>query len=119
MQTIKVCEYLNTTHLLSPDKGKVLRDVILKKLANLDKVTIDFEGYEYLSSSFLNEAIGNIIIEQKLSSKNFKERILWKNLSKDDEIDLLLAIENAETRLELVKKKIDPDEFYRSTLPAV
>lgn len=119
MSIIKVCEYLKTSHLLSPDKGKVLKEEIDRLLLDNDQVVLDFQGYEYISSSFLNESFGKLIIENKWSLKDFKERITWKNISEDDETDFLIALNNAETRLNLIINNIDPEKFYRTNLPTV
>ena len=118
MQTVMVCEFLKTTHLLSPEKGKQLRDNILSLMEESDLIVLDFDGYEYISSSFFNEALGKILIEKKLTAGKLKQIIQWKNISEDDEIDILLSLENAEIKLRLIQRKIDPEEFYRANLPA-
>jgi hypothetical protein len=119
MSKIKVCEFLNTSHLLSPDRGKVLKEEIERLLLDNEQVNLDFRGYEYISSSFLNESFGKLIIEKEWTLENFQEKITWKNISEDDETDFLIALNNAETRLNLIKNNIDPEKFYRTNLPTV
>ena len=84
---------------------------------NNEEITLNFEGYDYISSSFLNESVGKLIIDQELSVDELKDRIKWENISEEDETDFQIAIENAKTRLHLLKNNIDPEEFYKANLP--
>lgn len=119
MTVIIVCELLQTTSLLSPDKGRELTEKIRECLQDDADVMLDFRECEYLSSSFLNEAIGKQLIENQWTAAEFKARIQWQNLSEDAEIDLALSLENAETKLHLIRNDIDPEEFYNNNLPDV
>ena len=119
MSLISVCCHLQTSALLSPDKGKALYQEISRILAKNNHVILDFQGCEYLSSSFLNEAIGKQLINNQWSAAEIREKICWQNLSEDDEIDLDVAIENAETKLHLIQNDINPEDFYNTNLPNV
>ena len=119
MLSIKVCDFLKTSHLLSPDNGKKLRENVVEGLSTNDSVELDFQGYEYISSSFLNEILGKLLIDNQWSIGEIKQQVKWINISEDDETDFSIALENAETRLKLIKKNINPEEFYRKQLPAV
>ena len=119
MSKIKVCDYLENSHLLSPDKGKELRKKVLDLLNRSESIILDFDGYEYISSSFVNEVLGKVLIEKKWTGEELKRRVKWENLSEDDETDFLISIENAETKLQLIQNNIDPDEFYRANIPAI
>jgi hypothetical protein len=119
MTKIKVCALLKTSNLLAPEKGETLRESIIQALKESSKVILDFEGYEYISSTFLNESIGKLLIDTKWSKEKLLKKISWCNLADDDETDILIAIENAETRLYLLKNNINLEEFYRSNLPTV
>jgi len=116
MAIINVCEFLNTNNLLAPDKGRQLRHKILSLLKGNKEIALNFDGYNYISSSFLNESIGKLIVDQELSVDELTSIIKWENISEDDETDFQIAIENAKTRLHLVKNDIDPEEFYRANL---
>lgn len=117
MAKINVCEFLKTNNLLALEKGEELRHKILNLLQNNKEIILDFEGYDYISSSFLNESIGKLIVDQELSVGELMSRVKLENISEDDEIDFQIAIENAKTRLHLIKSNIDPEEFYRANLP--
>ncbi len=117
MAKINVCEFLKTNNLLAPDKGKELRHKILSLLKDNKETTLNFDSYNYISSAFLNESIGKLIVDQKLSVDELTSRVKWENISEDDETDFLIAIENAKTRLHLIENNIDPEEFYRTNLP--
>lgn len=114
--TINVCEFLGTVNLLAPNKGQELKNKITLLLCSKQTVTLDFSGYKYLASSFLNEAIGRLIIENQWNSAAFKEKVKWINISEDDEVDIELSIENAKTKLYLIKNKIDERQFYQANL---
>jgi hypothetical protein len=118
MKTIKVCDFLGIENLLSPNKGKVLREEILRILSLQDTVVSDFDGYKYISGSFVNESIGKLCIQNRWSEKTLRKKVTWKNLSDDDEIDILIAIENAQTKIYLIDKNIPQDQFYQQNLHA-
>jgi len=118
MKTIKVCDLLGTENLLSPNKGKVLKEEILRILSLQETVVLDFTGYKYIASSFINESIGNLCIQNHWSKKTLLKKVNWINLSEDDEIDILIAIENAQTKIYLIKEKIPQDKFYQENLHA-
>lgn len=113
-----VCEYLHNTNLLSPDLGQKLRKKIVTKNNNRNKIILDFAGYDYMSSSFLNQALGYILINKKWSIREFKKNIKWINVNKDDKLDFDLALENARNKLRLIQNNIDPEKFFREHLPA-
>lgn len=115
--TIHVCQLLGTRSLLSPEKGRQLFEKISELLQDENGVVLDFADCQYLSSSFFNESIGKQLIERRWSAAKLQDRIRWENLAEDDEVDLLLAIENAVTKLHLIEKDIDPDDFYENNLP--
>lgn len=118
MTVINVCQYIGTPNLLSPNKGMRLRNKIMGNLKEHISVTLDFSGYKYISSSFLNEAIGKLCFEMNWNLDTFKKKIRWKNLLEDDELDILIAVENSQTKLFLKKNNMNQQKFYQSTLPA-
>ena len=117
MSIIKVCEILKTRSLLSPDKGKELYDHISEQLEQHAAVTLDFQHCDYISSSFLNESIGRQLIDRRWTAEMLRERIRWHHVPDDDDTDILIAVENAETKLHLINNRIDPDEFYQRHVP--
>ena len=119
MIVINVCDLVETADLLSPKKGDLLRKKISDLLKSNDEVCLDFKNYESLSSSFLNESIGKLIIENEWSPKKSKKMLSWKNLNEDDEVGIEIAIENAKTKLYLIKNKINQAEFYQQNIPAL
>jgi hypothetical protein len=108
---------LGSRSLLSPEKGRQLFEKVSELLNDGAEVILDFADCQYLSSSFFNESIGKQLIERRWSAAELQENVRWKNLAEDDEVDLLLAIENAVTKLHLIEKDIDPDDFYENNLP--
>jgi len=118
MKTIKILDITENPCLLAPEKAVKVAEKIKKYLQNGETVQVDFSGYEFLSSSFLNRAIGQIIIDMDLDKKNFKYSVKIAGLQDDDVDDIYLAIDNADLRRKLLKKGVSPEEYYTSHIPA-
>jgi STAS-like domain of unknown function (DUF4325) len=113
MKTIKVVSLFTTSGLLSSEKGKILLENILKSLDNSgSKVVIDFSGYEYLSSSFLNHSFGELIILKNWSMEDFNSNLEIINLMEDDMEDLNLSVFNAIQRKKMLDKGLNPEDVY-------
>lgn len=109
MRTIKVVEILGDPVLLAPDKGERIRKEIEH---SKDPVIVDFDGYQFLSSTFLNHAFGQLCINNCWPAATFHEAVKVVNLQDDDIDELDLTIGNAEMRLGMIQKGIDPLEFF-------
>jgi hypothetical protein len=119
MKTITVTELLETTCLLAPEKGALLASEIRNSLGFFSHaVVVDFAGYQFLSSAFLNHAFGQLCIDEDWDIEDFRKKISVKGLDEDDLNELELAIDNAEVRRKLMKKGIDPEEYYSRRIPA-
>jgi hypothetical protein len=118
MKTIKVVEVVGNPCLLAPDKGALLASEIQRALRRSPKVHVDFSGYEFLSSSFLNQAFGQLCLDLDWDTKAFFRKVKITGLQEDDLDELELAIDNAQTRRALVKKGITPQEYFSARLPA-
>lgn len=118
MKTIKVVEVVGNPCLLAPDKGTQLASEIQKSLRRNSKVGVDFAGYEFLSSSFLNQAFGQLCLDLDWDTKAFFRKVKVIGLQEDDLEELKLAVDNAQTRRTLVKKGISPQEYFAARLPA-
>jgi hypothetical protein len=118
MKTIKVVEVVGNPCLLAPDKGAQLASEIRKALRKASKVGVDFSGYEFLSSSFLNQAFGQLCLDLDWDNRAFFRKVKITGLQEDDLEELELAVDNAQTRRALVKKGISPQEYFSARLPA-
>ena len=119
MKTIKVVDILSTPVFLSPDKGVKVREIIERALGIITPgVTIDFAGYEFISSTFLNHAFGQLCIDHEWSTQDFESKVHVINLHEDDVDELQLALDNAQSRRELSKNGINPEQFFAAHLPA-
>ena len=113
MKTIKVVSLLDSTSLLSSDKGKVLLDSIVQNLKSSGKkLIIDFSGYEYLSSTLLNHSFGELIIAKNWTMDDLNSNIEIIKLSHDDYEDLELCIFNARQRKKMIDNGQRPEEVY-------
>ena len=119
MNTIKVTKLFDNPVLLAPEKGEELCNKIKAALKKFDTVKVDFSGYEFLSSAFLNRAFGQLCIDLDMSAEKFERKVKILNLSEDDTEDLALAIDNAQFRRKLIKQGVkDIGEYFASRLPA-
>lgn len=118
MKNIIVVRLLETPCLLAPEKGKLLADEIRKALASSKSVSVDFADYEFLSSAFLNHAFGQLCIDLDWHADVFHQKVQIVGLDEDDADELELAIDNAQTRRSLIKRGINPKEYYASLIPA-
>ena len=118
MKTLKVVDLLETPCLLAPEKGVTLLSIIVKALKSSPGITVDFDGYEFLSSAFLNHVFGQICIDEGWNVEKFHKTIKIKGLDEDDVDEVELAIDNAQTRRSLLKQGINPEQYYSSRLPA-
>ncbi len=113
MKTINVVSLLGTTGLLSSVKGEHLLNKILEYLDDSgNKVVIDFAGYEFFSSTFLNHSFGELVIRKNWSLQDFKSNLEIVNLSEDDYSDMELSIFNAIQRKKMIDKGQKPEDVY-------
>ena len=119
MNTIKVIKLFDNPVLLAPEKGEELCKKIKAGLKKFDTVKVDFSGYEFLSSAFLNRAFGQLCIDLDLGAEAFDKKVKILNMTEDDTDDLALAIDNAQFRRKLIKQGVtDIGEYFASRLPA-
>ncbi len=116
--TIKVVNLLNSPCLLASEKGVSLSEEIKINLAKYNKVKVDFSGYKFISSTFLNNAFGQLCIELSMSKEEFNENIFIIGLDEDDEDEIELTIENAQMKRKLIDKDIDFKELSKTMIPA-
>lgn len=119
MKTLKVVNLWGNPCLLAPEKGDQLLAEIKNSFGLLSRsVEVDFSGYEFLSSAFLNRAFGQLCIDEKWTREKFHEKVKIKGLEEDDKEELELAIDNAAARLSLLKQGINPEEYFAARLSA-
>lgn len=97
--------------------GRPLASEIKKHLQSQHRVNVDFGGYEFLSSAFLNHAFGQICIDLNWDAETFRQHISIANMDEDNLEELQLAIDNAQTRRVLILRGMSPDKYYSSRLP--
>lgn len=112
----KVVEIVNNPVLLASDKGDKLYRHIKKALGAkpFKEITLDFEGYKFLSSTFLNHAFGQLCIDLKISEKQFFNKIKFVKLDEDDLEEVTLSVLNAQLRRGIIRKGHDEKKFYAS-----
>ncbi|MBU0559950.1 MAG: STAS-like domain-containing protein [Bacteroidetes bacterium] len=121
MKTISVVSLLGTTALLTAEKGIELFEKIIELLKAhhessppLEKFILNFEGYEYVSSTFMNRSFGRLCVDKDWTVAKMKQHFFIENLIEDDMEDLELSILNARERSKLLAKGIDLRKHYAS-----
>jgi len=112
MKTLKVIFALETAHLLTAEKGSALLQLVKSELNSEDIVELDFSGYEFISSSFINSAFGDLCLENRWDIQDFYSRIKFSCIDKDDIDDIELAIFNAKHRRELMDSGKNLSDYY-------
>ncbi len=109
----KVADFLNSPVLLAPEKGDKLYKTLADSIAkHKEKIELDFEGYKFLSSTFLNHAFGQLCIDLNLTEEQFFNKISFVNISEDDLDEVKLCVLNAQMRRALRGKGYNENEFY-------
>lgn len=116
MAKIIVTKFLETSQLLSADKGTRLSQKIIEELKKASSIELDFTGYSSIGSSFINRAFGDTCIQLELTPEEFTKKIKLVNLDDDDKDDVLLSLYNALNKLQIIKSGKDIHEYYSSTL---
>ncbi len=112
MKTLNVIEVVGSPVLLNSDKGDQLKEAMRTALRETSQITIDFEGYQFLSTMFLNFSIGRLCLENNWGEAEFRQHVTMMNLADDDWSDVELAFENVQKRRELSQNNINITEYY-------
>ncbi len=115
MKIINVVNVLGTSNLLTSERGTYLRKIIESVISNSSQVNLDFSGYEFISSSFINSAFGDLCLELDWSVSDFYKKINLSSIEEDDKNDIELSIFNAKRRNELIKSGKNLSDYYPST----
>jgi len=116
MPIINVTELLQSTSLLTAEKGRELYNEIVNKLALYTKLTIDFTDYDFLSTSFLNNSFGQLALDKGWNYQKMRSILDIIGLDEDDLDEVDLAVFNAMSKRSLMEKGIDVQEFYAKHL---
>ncbi len=119
MKSIKVVDLLGTPCLLAPELGQSLAARIKDSLGLFSSsVKVDFEGYQFLSSAFLNHAFGQICIDEDWDTPKFEKKVSVVGLQEDDLDEMRLAVDNAQARRNMIRQGISPETYYSAHLGA-
>ena len=112
MKKISVVEKLDTPVLLSTDKGKSLFYILLDELKHQETLVLDFSGYEYISTTFLNNSIGDLVVTNNWDFETLNKHLNISGLSEDDLEALKLSVNNSKFKKSLIDKGLNPEEIY-------
>jgi hypothetical protein len=116
MKTLTVIEVVGSPVLLSQDKGNLLKAAMKTALQSSPHIVVDFAGYQFLSTMFLNFSFGSLCLEKDWSEDEFSTAIEVRNLEESDRDDLRLSLYNAQKRRELRRDNIDVVKFYEDNV---
>lgn len=116
MKKIKVVDKLKSSNLLSSVKGEILYQYILAQLDQMNSITLDFSDYEYISSTFLNSTFGKLLVSKNWTKEQFFDMIKVIGLSDDDMSNLMLSVQNALFKNDLLLKGQNIEDVYLSNL---
>jgi|GEM_PF-2226138 hypothetical protein len=110
---LKVVDLAGSPVLLASEKGDRLYLILEQKLSDTgEKIELDFEGYKFISSTFLNHALGQLCIDKNLNEEQFFNKISILNLSEDELDEVKLCVANAQMRRAIREKGFNENEFY-------
>jgi len=118
MKKITIVDLIQSPVLLSPEKGQILLKELKSQLEKSKKINLDFSGFKFFSSSFLNNSFGQLCLDLNISEKDFFNKISFSGLSEDDIDEINLTIHNAQVRRKLKKEDVNVDKFYKKLIPA-
>lgn len=58
-----------------PDSGETFRKLLIRALAQYDKIVVDLDGTSGIGSSFLDEAFGGLVRSEGMSKKEVLRRV--------------------------------------------
>lgn len=91
--TIRLAELINDNAALTPNEGDIVFNAIDKSLNQGEQVHVDFKGIEFLTTAFLNAAIGQLY--SKHNSLQLRSNLKVENISDADKLLLQIVIERA------------------------
>lgn len=114
MITINLVKLIGSSSLLSSQKGITLYEELKNFLNEHNQLILDFAGYEYLSSIFINRSFGQLCVDKGWNIDELYKHIELKNVSDEDLASIELAVSNANHRHHLISQNIDPEKYYSS-----
>lgn len=81
MTTIKINDYITLNQGITSEEGFPVYEKIASALANGDEVTLDFADVTFLTTAFLNAAIGTLY--KDYSSERLQESLHIQNISQE------------------------------------
>ena len=79
MTTIQINDYITLNQGITSEEGTPINEMIASALANGDEVTLDFANVTFLTTAFLNAAIGALY--KDYSSEKLQESLHILNIS--------------------------------------
>ncbi|RMD96482.1 MAG: DUF4325 domain-containing protein [Calditrichaeota bacterium] len=96
--TINLFEKLGSSAAVSTDDGDTLFKLISKALENEAQVVLDFTNIDFITSTFLNAAIGQLY--SKYDSSFLKRHLRVKNMQEEDLVLLKKVVDRAKEYFE-------------------
>lgn len=62
-----------------PNSGEKFRKLLVKRMRDHDRITVDLDGTSGIGSSFLDEAFGGLVFAEGFSRKDVESRVKVKS----------------------------------------
>ncbi|WP_270599526.1 STAS-like domain-containing protein [Clostridium baratii] len=82
MKVIKVKDVISSEFAVSPEDGDIIFNIIKSELDSQEKIAIDFQEIDLMTTAFLNNAIGKLY--NIYNTQVLNEYIEIKNISSTD-----------------------------------
>lgn len=93
MRNIKLNEHITLSQGITSEEGMPVFELISKELNEGNELTLDFEGVKFLTTAFLNSAIGTLY--KDYTSEQLKERLHLINYTPETAVRIKKVTENA------------------------
>jgi hypothetical protein len=111
-ETIVISELLNTGIAVTSESGQLLYNKLISLLKEGKYINLDFKGVTFLTTAFLNSAIGQLYSEY--SGKQLLDQLKLLNLSSEDLVLIKKVTDRAkeyfaskDTMDGIIKKSLD------------
>lgn len=109
MKHILISKIIRGEYAVSPEDGKIIYELINQEIKNKNKVDLDFNGIDLMTTAFLNNAIGALY--KNFNGDELNQYLSMSNISDSDLLLAKKAIERAKlTFTDETKKRIE-EEF--------
>ena len=111
IKKLRINEVINESQAISYSDGEILCGLIESELEEQNRIELDFENIDLITTAFLNGAIGKLL--SKFDDKTIKDNISYINIS---DIDLKLVHNVIRDALHYKDNKKEVDRIFKEVI---